>query len=911
MNTKTKRKRKSLQLLENSDKYRLSGNIVYLIAFLVPVLCMITLYYVKEIFPFGDNCYLRSDMYHQYAPFFSELWHKLKSGEGLTYSWDIGMGTNFTSLYAYYLASPANWFIILFPQKYMIEIMNTLIILKIGAASVAMTYYITHHFHNKNSVIALFGMFYAMSGYIAAYSWNIMWLDCIILVPLIFLGLERLVNENKCLLYTITLGLCIYTNYYISIMVCMSVILYFIVLILAYDGNKHPFIYCKKFLHWGIYSLLAGGLAACLLLPEMYTFSLSASSDISFPQTLTAYFSVLQMLTRQLIDVPVHLGLEHYPNIYCGVAVFLLVPLYAMDKKVKTTEKIGKIVLLLVFLLAFNLNIPNFIWHGFHYPNSLPCRQAFIYIFFVLTMSYEAFDHIESISEKQLGSAVCIAMAFLLLVEQIFTVDKTYDFKIVYISGGFILFYALLLYLHKKTHWRIPVLLFFVFSACMIECSLNMNSTGIGTTGRTGYLLDYDAVATVTDTVAEEDSELYRMDKVLGARSKNDGAWHNYHSISTFSSTSNAGMSELLGYLGFEHSTNAYGYNGATMLTNSLFSVKYVISNKHLAEDRLLTYYTGSDGEFIYKNNYTLPIGFLLNSDIDETWKPNSMYNGIDNQNSFIKAATDISSMFTLTYDFKTITDTTIEPIKNGHLYLYLQNNNNTDSVTVNINGSATNFSGLKNGNRIMDIGYVTTADSIEVYSDTNMQELLVYTLETDRFVSAFNKLNESGLSVSKHTNTRIEGTVDAVKDGVFLFSIPYDGGWTVRIDGKKVNTYAFKDALLACDLTEGSHTITLKYTPVHLIKGCIITALCIMIVIAVYLFNRFRKNGKITTDKYPVWVQNLINESDVIIKKDTTTSVPQNTPVNTTSFASDDTDSAPDTKNVTENKQDTTNNNE
>ena len=99
-------------------------------AFLIPVIILAALYYVRDIFPFGSNCYLRSDMYHQYAPVCSELWNKLRHGESLTYSWDIGMGTNFTALYAYYLASPSNWFIVLFPQKYMIEIMNSIIILK-------------------------------------------------------------------------------------------------------------------------------------------------------------------------------------------------------------------------------------------------------------------------------------------------------------------------------------------------------------------------------------------------------------------------------------------------------------------------------------------------------------------------------------------------------------------------------------------------------------------------------------------------------------------------------------------------------------------------------------------------------------------------------------------------------------
>ena len=186
-----------------------------------------------------------------------------------------------------------------------------------------------------------------------------------------------------------------------------------------------------------------------------------------------------------------------------------------------------------------------------------------------------------------------------------FTTDSTYDAKSVYISGAFILAYALLIQLHRRTSFKIPVILFAAFAVSIIECTMNMESTGLGTTNRTAYLLDYDAVETVTDTIAASDSTFYRMDKVTGARSKNDGAWHNYHSLATFSSTSNAGISDLFGYLGFEHSTNAYGYEGATMVTNSLFSVKYVISNQHLAESRLLQYVTGSDGEFIYKNNYT------------------------------------------------------------------------------------------------------------------------------------------------------------------------------------------------------------------------------------------------------------------------------------------------------------------
>ena len=178
---------KKFQLIDDEPGNIPSGCITYFIAFFIPLVILIAIYFVKDIFPFGNECYLRSDMYHQYAPFYSELWHKIRNGESLTYSWDIGMGTNFISLAAYYLASPINWIIALFPQKYMIEIMNSLIIVKLSLSSVSFCYYLSEKFNTKRCTLILFSVFYALSGFVCAYSWNIMWLDCILLLPLIML----------------------------------------------------------------------------------------------------------------------------------------------------------------------------------------------------------------------------------------------------------------------------------------------------------------------------------------------------------------------------------------------------------------------------------------------------------------------------------------------------------------------------------------------------------------------------------------------------------------------------------------------------------------------------------------------------------------------------------------------------
>lgn len=176
-------------------------------AFLVPLVIMIIIFAQRGIFPFGEESFLRTDMYHQYAPFFSEFQYKLKHGGSLLYSWDIGMGVNFAALYSYYLASPLNWLIVLCPKKYIIEFMTYMIVLKVGLSGLTFSWYLRRHFKTADFGIAFFGIFYALSGYMAAYSWNIMWLDCILLFPLIMLGVEKLVQEKKCILYCITLGL--------------------------------------------------------------------------------------------------------------------------------------------------------------------------------------------------------------------------------------------------------------------------------------------------------------------------------------------------------------------------------------------------------------------------------------------------------------------------------------------------------------------------------------------------------------------------------------------------------------------------------------------------------------------------------------------------------------------------------
>ena len=93
---------------------------------------------MSGIYPFGDKSILRMDLIHQYAPFLSLFRDKLKNGESLLYSFDIGMGINFLALYVYYLASPLNLILVFVSGKFLIEAITALILIKVGACGLFM-----------------------------------------------------------------------------------------------------------------------------------------------------------------------------------------------------------------------------------------------------------------------------------------------------------------------------------------------------------------------------------------------------------------------------------------------------------------------------------------------------------------------------------------------------------------------------------------------------------------------------------------------------------------------------------------------------------------------------------------------------------------------------------------------------
>ncbi|MEG0565567.1 MAG: YfhO family protein [Hungatella sp.] len=798
-----------------------------LAAFFVPIVIMVIIFSQRGIFPFGEESFLRTDMYHQYAPFFSEFQDKLTHGGSLLYSWNIGMGVNFSALYAYYLASPLNWLLILCPKNLIIEFMTYSIVLKIGLSGLTFAYYLRKHCRTSDFGIAFFGIFYALSGYMAAYSWNIMWLDCILLFPLIVLGLEQLVKEKKCFLYCICLGLSILSNYYISIMICIFMVLYFIALLILED-RKPLRAYLRNVTDFTLYSLLAGGLSAVVLLPEIFALQATASGDFNFPQTVTSYFSIFDLIARHIGNIDIEIGLDHWPNLYCGVAVLLFFLLYLVCKKIPIKEKVVFCGLLLLFFASFSVNTLNFIWHGFHYPNSLPCRQSFIYIFLMLLICYRAYMYLQDTSWKQISKAFLLAIAFVILAEKLVE-QEHFRFYVYYIAILMLSLYAGLLYFYQKGTVSRGRLVILALAVVSIEAAVNTTITSVTTTGRSAYMNDNLAVKKLTDSL-QPASTFYRIEKVT-RKTKNDGAWMNFPSVSLFSSTANAELTAFFKSIGCEGNTNAYSITGSTPWVDSLFSVRYGLYSSE-QKNELLTLLGQEEETYLYEKAYTLPVGFLVASDMEENWQ-RDQGNPIMVQNDFCNVIGADPVLEDAGGD--TTGDTfRFTPELDGDYYAYVSNRK-IEEVTVTKGENTQTFQNIDRG-FLLELGECTAGEEVILKSDKKEQNMTVkvYRFSNAGLKSVYDQLNQYPLAVTSWTDSSLEGVIGADQAGTLFTSIPYDKGWTVKVDGLVQESQKIFGAFLSVNLTEGSHTVSFEYEPEGLRLGAYISGGCVVFLLAI-----------------------------------------------------------------------------
>lgn len=812
-------------------------------AFFLPLFITAAICINRGVYPFGDRCILHVDMYHQYCPFFSEFLQNIRDGSLFSYSWNIGLGADFVSLYAYYLASPLNWLIVLCPGNAVVEFMTILVVVKIAACGLTAAYYLCRHFETEHMAAAVFGTAYALCAFTAAYSWNIMWTDCMALLPLILLGLERLIKEGRPLLYYGTLALCIFSNYYISIMICIFLVFWFL---LIWAENRGTGI--RAWVRFAWYSALAGGTGAVLIIPTAIVLGYSGAGGISFPKSVEWYFDLISELSRHFVLTETYTGSEHWPNLYCGLFVPVLFVLYLLNREISWKRKVPRVFLAVLFVLSFSNNILDFFWHGLHFPTSLPGRQSFIYCFLLLVICFEAFCRLRGNRVWHLLVATNVCVAFLMCA-YFLAEDRAEQTMRFVMTAVFFCCYLILLTGYLAGAKRVRRLLASVGAFAVIaELAMNLAVTGLDTVSRTSYHREresYRILLERAEAMAEDAGVLFYRTEQLERKTKNDAALYGYHSATQFSSLMNLNVSHFYQDVGMEGGKNFYSYSGATPLLEAMLSVRYVLADNDREAGPLRALLTSAGEYSLYENRYTLPLGFVMDEAAAEAWD----YDGpgdIETQNrlAYLLGADDAMLVPVESVSEPGKSGFTAE--RTGYYYAAYEKTSIGNLTEQTSDGRSRSYTKVSHG-YTLDLGYCEEGVEVTVTNTDNEElPLRVYYLNLDAFYQAYEALGSQPFVLTLFENNRIEGTVRLVEAGRLIFSVADEQGWTLFVDGKETESETFAEAFISTRLAPGEHQITLRYETPGLRAGAACSGICLLLAAAsIYLSGRKKGEGQ------------------------------------------------------------------
>ncbi len=877
-------------------------------SFLATAGTMLIIFFCNQMIPFGDKTILRMDLYHQYGPLFAELYERIVNGASLTYSWVSGLGSCFLGNYFNYLSSPIGAIILVLGHKNMPEAIAAMILIKAALSASTFTYYLKRSLKSQSFVSTAFGIMYAFCAYMLAYYWNVMWLDAMVLLPVVLLGIERIINHGKPATYIVGLALTMFSNYYMSYMLCIFSVIYFIYYFAVNNSvdslvnrraETDSFIaklFNNKFIRSGtifaLASFAAAGLMACVLIPVYGVLKSSSATSGTFPTDPDSYFKFFDFFANHFAALTTTIrssGEDVLPNVYCGVLAIILAPLYFFTKSISKKEKIATLTLLAVIYFSFNINMANYVWHGFHYPNDLPYRQSFIYSFVLLIMAYKTFIRLREFKAKEIGVVGAILVAFVVFVEKL--TSKNVTTATILLTLILIVLYVVVLTIFKdKKYQAASVAALLVVCVCSeaVMCDATALSISVDKTPYVSDLDDFNSIKNGLDEI--ENGDFYRME-LTDLRTRMDPSWYYYNGVSVFSSMASEPVANLQDDLGMmSNRINSYTYNPQTPVYNMMFALKYIVNNEtpNVLSSPYYSSVIGNDTFQAYKNVYNLPIAYCVNYEIADwatetymdEWKYETSSDPFQLQGEFFNIATGYGNPFEK-LDLSYISYSNIKPFtedissttfyfqkdntsadasttfyinteKEGNVYIDFDITGSNDKSVI-INTSLGTITQNADQECLLDLGRYQANETISItipYNESSgTVKLFAYTLNDKVFKKGYEKLTEGQIITDVFEDNYIKGKVVTTTDSLLYTSIPYDKGWSVYIDGEKVDSddiVKIGDAMLGVNIERGSHIVEFKFNAFGLKSGLIISFATACMLLAVYLFiSKRKKQGK------------------------------------------------------------------
>lgn len=839
----------------------------FALAFILPMLIAVAWYIAMRFYPIENVVLYTSDLSQQYRAFLSYYQDWLHGKVSMQYSWDLFSGSNMLGNFAYYTGSIFNVVLFFFPKRFLYEAICLILVLKIACTGGAMYAYIEHTMEKRKELALIFSTSFAFCGMLVGYFFNIIWLDAFIYLPLIVLGLKRMMETKKMSkLFIISLTLLLIANFYMAYMVGGVVFLLFLGQLFNKDNEKNQrWKDIGRFFGMTVTSL---GLSAVVIVPTMLQLQLASTSGVSFRNV---WFNPIDALGKLFNGVYyqasyIDTGGAIAPHLYSGLFTLLLIIPFFMLKTIKIQQKITYGSILSFLFISLLWEPLGLAWQGFNYPTGYPFRFAFLVSFILIDLASQALNKLELSSRIYIWwGLVGISILWLLLSVAI----PSIGIGIWWWNQILFVIISALLYLYLEG--KFPL---FFETLLIIVCVIDVGSSSILATKQMEQVNKFNtyearSYSANQDTALEEGlKQIQSKNQTTLNRAKSnynsfldDNLFYGFSSVGGFSSLKSGVYGTMMHNLGYEATRVSVRTGSGTQLTNDLFNVTTNITANYRLDKTSSETKSYQKGDLsIYEQPYKVSTGLVVDSlKIDKHFNSDAqekiveLFNG--DPKSIIEnvAVTDVEESgvikegrnYLQTGSAAKLTYSLPKTAEDEDLYVYFGSPYDVKGITYSL--SMRRGIPLQNGWHFVEKG----ANSLTI-DWSEKQAFPEYAIKfmkinTSEWKQLMQKNDGLGLQIEKIGTKSFSGVVPANHSSTksLLLTIPYDKGWTYKINGRVVKSKQVFDNLTSLNLPETLEKIKIDgyYTSPGLRIGQGITILTVIFLLG-YSFILKKKNN-------------------------------------------------------------------
>ena len=745
-------------------------------AFALTSAILILVYYIGAIYPFGDRALFKWDMELQYIDFF-HWWHRVLHGQSsMSYSLSKSLGDNAIGLMAYYLSSPFN--LLLYFTDNIPLFVSIATVLKLASASLSVSVFLSYRFCDMKYIWnLLLSVSYGLMGYNLCQASNIMWLDGVIWLPVLMLGIWKLLSEHKTLLLYLSVVFAIISNWYTAYMICLFSFFYF-----TYEAlKKHDF------------TLIA------VIKKEFSCFILYCITVISgVLTTMFFFFPVIKnLLQGKGIDtsggwhIGFHTGLKDILKgcffltvpytgqgltLFCGTVTLIALIGFFISRKQNLKAKLWTLGYLLFFILCAAFVPLENVWNGFRTVFSYYCRFSFVISFFILYIA-AVFLSTFVLKHNYLNNIAAVFCIIFTCAELFYGSYQTF------VNG------------------------YYVSAAAYNQYASTQEQA-------------------VQDLQVLDDSLFYRTEQTSSWRTNadhflgnfNEGLAYGFMPLSSYSSTYNSNIMAFYNKCGYSACSRLITWCEPILSSDSLLGIKYLLGDFNQSGYEKVSD-TDYNNKNIYKNPYALELGYKTSADISSEIHADNIFEYPNELLSRI-AGHPVQCYKVCPAEKEKNDDgyswTVTSPEQDSVLYGYCTYTVGNE-LNLYIDGNLrTNYS-IWSSYKTFQIGDGDTSSHVVQLKGTlhRSREIdgVFYYLDMQEFRDVIKEISENQVTTLELQDKYIKCEYTAQDEELLLLTIPYDDGWTVYVNGEKVEARRLQDIFTGVNVTAGINTIELKYT--------------------------------------------------------------------------------------------------